>query len=180
VTTLYLARHGETDWNREGRWQGHALTPLNETGREQARVLADRLKAVSLAAIYSSDLPRALETAQIIGSKRGLKAIPDPDLRELDVGSFEGFTEAELDGHQWDGESQEAHRGRVLAAVLRIAGQHPDCGVLVVTHGGSLRRLQEVVLGEPLAVVENCAVWRVVLRDGRFAPLDDPVDDYTS
>jgi broad specificity phosphatase PhoE len=172
VTTILLVRHGETDWNREGRWQGHARTTLNQTGREQAAALAEQLAGTELDAVYSSDLPRALETAAILAAPRGLLPIPEPGLREIDVGSREGLTEADLDGSTWDGETYEAHRERVHAAVQRIALRHPDGCVVAVTHGGSLRRLQEIALGAPLEVIKNCATWGIVVRDGTFAPLD--------
>ena len=172
MTIILLARHGETDWNRERRWQGHAPTRLNESGRAQARALAERLAPEEIEAVYSSDLPRAFETAEIVAAARGLEPIPEPGLREIDVGSRQGHTAAELDGTDWDGESYDAHRDRVLSAVRRIAARHPEGRLLAVTHGGSLRRLQEVVLGAPLDVLDNCGVWGVALRDGVFTPLD--------
>jgi probable phosphoglycerate mutase len=172
VTTILLARHGETNWNRERRWQGHAPTALNEHGRAQALALAERLAGVELDAVYSSDLPRALQTAEIVAAARGLEPIPEPGLREIDVGSRQGLTAAAVGERAWDGESYEAHRERVLTAVRRIAERHPGGRLLAVTHGGSLRRVQEAVLGEPLDVLENCGVWGVVLQDGAFAALD--------
>jgi broad specificity phosphatase PhoE len=172
VTTILLARHGETDWNRERRWQGHARTPLNEHGRAQARALAQQLSTVELDAVYSSDLPRALETAAIVAAARGLTPIAEFGLREIDVGSRQGLTSADFDGRDWDGESYEAHRERALVAVLRIAAPYPDGRLLAVTHGGSIRRVQEVVLGEPLEVLENCAIWGVVVRNGALSALD--------
>ncbi len=92
VTELLLARHGETDWNRERRWQGHADPPLNELGRAQARRLAEALAGEQLEAIYASDLRRAHETAEIVGARLGLPVTSDPDLREIDVGSWSGLT----------------------------------------------------------------------------------------
>jgi probable phosphoglycerate mutase len=172
VTELLLVRHGETDWNREQRWQGHARTSLNASGRTQARRLAKSLATVEVDAVYSSDLPRALETAEILAGARGLQAVADPALREIDVGSWQGLTRAQLDGLEWDGESYDAHRERVLAAVRRIAARHPRGRVLVVTHGGCLRRLQEIVLGRPLDVLENCAVWEIVVENGVPRRLD--------
>src|SRR5438876_6692501 len=91
VTTLILARHGETDWNRDGRFQGHADPPLNDRGREQARSLADALADQPIEAIYSSDLRRAHETAQIVAQRQGLEVLVDPDLRERDVGEWSGL-----------------------------------------------------------------------------------------
>jgi broad specificity phosphatase PhoE len=172
VTVILLARHGETDWNAAGRFQGHASTPLNERGREQARELGRRLQALELAAIYASDLPRALETAQIVGATLGLHVTPEPSLREIDVGSWQGRTRAELAGVEWDGETYEAHAARVLGTVIRIAENHPGGHVLLVTHGGSLRRLQEEALGEPLPVIDNCGVYELRVEEGRLRGRD--------
>jgi broad specificity phosphatase PhoE len=172
MTTILMARHGETDWNRERRWQGHAWTHLNDTGRAQARALAERLADCRLDAVYSSDLPRAFETAEIVAATYRLEPISEPGLREIDVGSLQGLTATAIDGREWDGENQEAHRERVVAALLRIASRRPEGHVLAVTHGGSLRRVQEFVLGEALEVIDNCALWTVTARDGVITALD--------
>jgi broad specificity phosphatase PhoE len=162
VTELLIARHGETDWNRERRWQGHADPPLNELGRAQAVELAEALAGERLEAIYASDLKRACETAEIVGSRLGIPVTSDPALREIDVGSWSGLTRDELEGREWDGETSEAHGERVLAAVRRIVLQHPAGRVLVVTHGGSLRRVFEAVgEAESLQSVANCEVFRL-------------------
>src|SRR5204862_6778501 len=97
VTTLILARHGETDWNRDGRFQGHADPPLNDRGREQARALASELAGDVLDAVYTSDLLRAHETAQIVAATKGLSVVVDPDLRERDVGEWSGLTLPEIE-----------------------------------------------------------------------------------
>jgi broad specificity phosphatase PhoE len=87
MTTLLVARHGETDWNREGRWQGWADPALNETGRAQARHLAGELRDTAFDAVYSSDLRRAFETAEILAAPHKVPVVADPGLREIDVGS---------------------------------------------------------------------------------------------
>jgi broad specificity phosphatase PhoE len=92
MTTLLLVRHGETDWNAERRWQGHADVPLNERGRDQAERLAEELENARVDAVYSSDLSRARETAEIVGARLGVPVVLDPALREIDVGSREGLT----------------------------------------------------------------------------------------
>src|SRR5436190_14632330 len=96
VTTLLLARHGETDWNHARRWQGHADRPLTERGRAQAASLAERLADIALDAVYASDLQRARETAAVVAAKQGLEVIELRDLREVDVGSWEDRTLTEL------------------------------------------------------------------------------------
>ena len=85
-THLLLARHGETDWNRIGRWQGQADPPLNEMGRRQAAELAERLVGQGISAIHTSDLLRASETAQVVAERLGLTVEEDLGLREIDVG----------------------------------------------------------------------------------------------
>ncbi len=174
MTTILLARHGETEWNREGRWQGWADPPLNETGRVQARELATRLRATPFDAVYSSDLQRAHETAEIVAEPHGLPVVADPGLREIDVGSWSGFTRAELaarfpGGERPDGETREQHAGRVLAAVERIAREHPGARVLLVTHGGTMRAVRSHVSDEPFHPIENCGVLELHFRDDRLA-----------
>ena len=90
MTTLLLVRHGETDWNADGRLQGHTDRPLSDFGRRQARQLADELAGEDLEAIYASDLARARETAEIVGEQLGLPVVLEPDLREKDWGTWEG------------------------------------------------------------------------------------------
>jgi 2,3-bisphosphoglycerate-dependent phosphoglycerate mutase len=153
VTALLLARHGETDWNSERRWQGHTDRPLNARGRRQARALATALAARDVAAVYASDLQRAHETATIVADRLGLPVVADSDLREVDVGEWSGLSAAEAEArypagfrrwrdgyHGWEqGETYEQLGQRVVAALLRIAARHPGQTVLVVTHGGSIR-----------------------------------------
>jgi broad specificity phosphatase PhoE len=153
VTTILLARHGETDWNREGRFQGHADPLLNETGRAQAAELAAELNDVELAAIYSSPLRRALETAGVVAAEHRLEPIPIEALREVDVGSWQGLTRTEIEAQfpeqfaRWldydqgwqDGETYEEMGRRAVAALLELAAAHEGERILAVTHGGPIR-----------------------------------------
>jgi broad specificity phosphatase PhoE len=153
VTTILLARHGETDWNHEGRFQGHADLALNATGRAQAAELAAELEAVELAAVYSSPLRRALETAEVVAAEHRLEPVAVDALREVDVGSWEGLTRAEVEARfpeqfagwldydqGWaDGESYEEMARRVVAALLELAAAHERERILTVTHGGPIR-----------------------------------------
>jgi broad specificity phosphatase PhoE len=172
VTTLLLVRHGETDWNAEGRLQGHTDRPLNELGRRQAKALAARMADDGIRAVYASDLSRARETAEIVGERLGLTVVIDPDLREKNWGSWEGLTGTERERVDYVGETTEEHSERILRAVRRIAERHPGDRVLIVTHGGSMRRIQVAVYGMALPVVENCAVWAIAHLDGTFRPID--------
>ena len=189
MTTVYLARHGESDWNAEARWQGHADRPLTALGRRQAAELAERLAGVPIAAVYSSDLRRARDTADAVAAARGLPVRTMPGLREIDVGSWSGLTRAEAEerfpyayrrwvdgGHGWDdGETYEDMTRRVLAAVLGIATGHPGDTVLVVAHGGPIRALHAVALDMDVAahrrvrpVEPNARLSRVTVENGQL------------
>ena len=171
MTALLLVRHGETDWNADGRLQGHTDRPLSDFGRRQARQLAEELAEEKLDAIYASDLSRARETAEIVGVRLGLGVVIDPGLREKDWGTWEGLTGPERDRVEFVGESTEAHQERMQGALRRIAERHSGGRVLVVTHGGSMRRVQTVALGMALPVVENCGRWLCVFENGDFRPV---------
>ena len=195
MTTLLLVRHGETDWNRGGRWQGHADAPLNERGREQARALADELGGQHVAAVYSSDLARARETAEIIAARLGRPVAVDPRLREVDVGGWSGLTTEEIrerfpeevgrwldsdPAHTFDGGESYAVMGeRVVAALEEIAARHPDGQILVVLHGGPIRAVLAHAAGITYAEqrhrrehLDNCGYLRIDVRDGVFSGVD--------
>jgi len=191
VTTILLARHGETDWNSERRWQGHADRPLNEVGREQALELAETLTDRAIDVVYSSDLLRAHETALIVGERLGLPVSVDAGLREVDVGDWSGRVHSEIEGldpdgyRRWreggkgwaGGESYEEMGERVVAAVLQLAARHPGGTVLIVTHGGSIRACRATAAGLDYAAsrvsaigsVANCEVAELHVADGRLA-----------
>ena len=173
VTTILLARHGETEWNRDGRWQGWADPPLNETGRAQADELAGRLRTTPFDAVYASDLRRAHETAVVLAAAHEVEVVIDSDLREIDVGAWAGLTRAEVadrfpDGDRPGGETREQHSGRVLAAVERIARAHPGERVLIVSHGGCMRALQRHLEDDVSQPIENCGVYELHFRDDGF------------
>jgi 2,3-bisphosphoglycerate-dependent phosphoglycerate mutase len=176
MTTLLLARHGETDWNRELRIQGSSDIALNELGREQASALAQELADVPLDAIYSSDLSRARETAEAVAATHGLQVRLDPRLRERAFGSWEGLTREDIaelpDRSRHDGESDDEVRERVLEAVQAIADAHPGEQVLVVAHGGALNALWHHAVGERVERWANCAVYRLAVREGEFLQVD--------
>jgi broad specificity phosphatase PhoE len=188
---VFVARHGETDWNAAGRWQGHTDVPLNDKGRAQARALAGRLREACLAGVVASDLSRAHETARIVATELGVAlAYVERDLRERGFGVFEGLTGAECEtqhAEAWrawlaerkppeGAEGLEALTGRLVAAVGRAAEGVARDGApaLVVTHGGALRSVVASITGELPALVENGAVW-VLVWEGRLvgaSPLD--------
>lgn len=151
MTTIFLIRHGETEWNRNGRWQGHADIPLSQAGREQAQALARRLlsEGAFFDHLYASDLSRAFETAQVVGRALEMPVQPFPALREIHVGSWSGLTRAEIIErfpgaftdffHSQDGEAMDAFNRRVGEGVLELARRHPGERLAIVTHGGTIR-----------------------------------------
>ena len=178
MTTILLVRHGETDWNLHRRLQGHSDTPLNDRGREQARTLAAELADEPIDAVYSSDLVRAHETARIVAEQHGLDVTATGDLRERHFGTWEGLSDDEIEarfpeaatGVIGDGESREAMARRVFDALQRIAKQHPEGRVLVVSHGGPLRAVLRHCGVNGVERVDNCHIVRLeagngVLRD---------------
>jgi len=176
VTTLLLARHGETDWNRELRIQGSSDIGLNELGRRQAQYLAQELTDVELDAIYSSDLSRAQATAAAVAATHDLEVNLDPRLRERSFGSWEGLTREDISafpaGSRHDGETDDEVRVRVLAAVEEIAANHPGQQVLVVSHGGALNTLWHHALGVRVERWANCAVYKLAVGDDGFVEID--------
>jgi probable phosphoglycerate mutase len=195
VTTILLARHGETDWNVERRFQGWADPPLNARGREQARRLAAEVVAGPLvAAVYASDLRRASETAEIVARELGLEVELTPALREIDVGELTGLTVEEIDasfpgwrermderGDAWNrGEPVEQMSRRVLAALARIEQAHEGERVLVVAHGGTVRAALAAADGLDIVThrrvwpgpAANCALFALAVECATFRRLD--------
>jgi broad specificity phosphatase PhoE len=111
VASLFLIRHGETDWNHEGRWQGHEDRGLTERGAEQARAAAQALHGVTFAAIYASDLRRATESARPLADAVGLLVEEQPELREIDTGSWTGLTRDEVAAADPQGAARHASGG---------------------------------------------------------------------
>lgn len=188
-----MVRHGETDWNRDNRFQGHADPPLNEAGREQAHALAAELSTQTFAAAYTSPLRRAAETAAILAGALQLQAVADESLMEVDVGSWSGLTRTEVEarftegfarwleyGHGWDdGETYDELGARVVSGLVDISARHPGGDVLAVTHGGPIRsalaaadRVSFDEARRSIHVVGNCAVVRLAVRNGRLERVD--------
>jgi len=184
---LILARHGETVYNMQGRYQGQADLPLNDTGQQQAARLASRLSQEEIHAIYASDLQRARETAAAIAAPHVLPVRDDPRLREMDFGEWEGLTYEEIQERYlqqlaaWEadpldvappgGETLAQVAARVQAVLDEITRAHPEQTVLLVAHGGPLRVLLCLALGlSPQAHwrfgLNVAAVSQICLCDG--------------
>jgi broad specificity phosphatase PhoE len=190
-TTLVLVRHGETDWNRERRFQGHADMPLNDVGRRQAHELAGALREETLGAVYTSPLQRASETARIVAAALGLEARELEALREIDVGDWQGMTVDEVKTRfpelaevAWrsgwpNGETHDELGARVLPALLELERTHPDERVLGVTHAGPIRVALAAAAGltheqsrSTFGPLANCAVFRFVIRESALELLE--------
>lgn len=183
---IYMFRHGETDWNSEGRMQGGTDIPLNENGRRQALALAEFFATNPIDGVLSSDLVRAHETAKIAIAQRQVPIILEPRLRETNLGHAEGLTVPEFVakfGHQiledWKkigpehdhvripgGESKQEHRMRFVQGLEEFL--HSDAAQKwstfgVATHGGSMRRLIHHLCPELTegVMVGNCVAYRL-------------------
>ena len=193
MTTIFLARHGESDWNVEKRFQGHSDRPLTERGREQAHALADLVGSEKIDAVYTSPLSRARETAEIVAARAGLKAVALPELREVDTGRWSGHSRTDVEarfpegfarwgsgGSGWeDGESYEEMAERVIGALRKIAEDHPDGRVLVISHGGPIRAIHAAAEGLAIKdyrrlkpVEPNARLSAVAVENGRLTRLD--------
>lgn len=197
MARLLIIRHGETDWNREHRWQGWIDPPLNEVGEAQAVARAAALAAEGLApvAVWSSDLQRAAATARIVAEHLDADVVTDEGLRERNGGEFEGLDREGIEAHfpglldRWrageldappGGESDDAVFERVTACLQRrLATIDPDTTVVVVTHGGVLRILTERSGGPREGVANLGGRWfdwtDGSLRAGDPLPPIDPV-----
>jgi len=191
MTELILIRHGETDWNRELRFQGQVDVPLNATGHAQARRLAQRLVGEGVVAdhLASSDLARTRQTAQPVLDallpRLRMDELTDPGLREQDFGLVDGMRVPDIQAQhpeawaQWlrfqadsgmpGGETTRQFHARALAALRRVAQQHAGCTVVVVTHGGVLDMVWRTARGLGLegprqSEIPNAALNRVRLR----------------
>ena len=182
VRRILLARHGQTDWNALGKLQGGTDVPLNELGRDQARVVGRQLVGSGIGHVWASDLSRARETAALIASELALTgpahATPriEPQLRERAFGVFEGKTRDEIavaHPEAWQawqarigappgGEAREAAIARMTAALLRIADELAAAEIaLAVTHGGIMRLWLMELLGHEVPLIPNGAVWSI-------------------
>jgi broad specificity phosphatase PhoE len=185
MTRLVLIRHGQTDWNIEGRWQGHADVPLNANGHEQAARMAAVLVHERIAAIYSSDLTRARQTAQALGEATGLIVHVDKRLREIHQGEWQGLEISEIRSRYRDayeagendpavfappgGETLVQLRDRLVAALQDIYRRHPGQCVAVVSHGFAVAMIRAHFAGMPMQkawdMIPENEQWHVLTLD---------------
>lgn len=179
---LILARHGQTDWNTQRRYQGQTDIPLNETGRQQATALARCLANTKLDAIYASNLQRATSTAQAIAQPHGQPVLPEPRLREMSFGRWGGLTLSEIQERDperlaaWladpmhvappEGETLAEVTARVQSALDDTLNAYREGAVLWVAHGGVLRVLLSLAMG-----LEPQGHWRFRISVASLAEL---------
>ncbi len=172
MTTIYLIRHGQTDWNRDKIFRGRADVPLNERGREEASALSRHLEHVRPRACYSSPLSRAFETAEIACRPHSLKVQSDEGVIDIDYGTWQGLPDAEVSKRfaplrrRWletphrvkfpGGESLAMVRKRALDSLERIRFEHPEGIVFVVAH----RVVTKVIMCAALGLA-NSAFWKI-------------------
>ncbi|MEK6916576.1 MAG: histidine phosphatase family protein [Nanoarchaeota archaeon] len=158
---LFLIRHGETIENQQGIFQGHMPGKLSEEGKEQAEKVALRLKDEKIDVIYSSDLARAADTANIIKKYHDAPIILTKDLREFDIGSLSGKHRDEVAHIDWknnppEGSETEEHAKKRLIRVLdKIYKEHPNSTVVFVSHGSIGRQLIGHIINKPVEEVDN-------------------------
>jgi probable phosphoglycerate mutase len=166
-TEFILLRHGETEWNTQGRLQGHLDSALSARGLQQADALAARLASISFHALYCSDLGRALETARRIAARTGHSVLQDVRLRERSLGLLEGLTRDEASQRHPEvfakyaaegadfvvpgGESASQRLRHALECLEELGARHKGARIVVVTHGGVLSLLFRHCLGIPPA-----------------------------
>jgi len=189
ATRILAIRHGETAWNVDGRIQGQLDVPLNEMGRWQVHRLALAVADEDIAAVYSSDLLRALETAQAVSRGCGEPIVTDVGLRERGFGEFEGLTWAEINerwpgmAERWrkrdptfgapGGETLNEFFARSIATATRLAGLHPGRTIALVSHGGVMdclyRAATHVALDAPRSwQLGNAAINRLLYTPQGF------------
>jgi broad specificity phosphatase PhoE len=183
-----LVRHGQSTWNREHRIQGQLDPPLSPEGLRQAQLLGHRLALRPFAGFYASDLERAFETAEAIGASIGQTPTPEPSLREIFLGDWEGLTTSEIaerfpqawaawvEKPDWDvvpgGEGAARFEARIAVAIDDIVERHPHADVLVVTHGGVIQVALHRVVGRashglfPFRI-QNASISLIEKRNGR-------------
>jgi broad specificity phosphatase PhoE len=176
MLNLLLARHGQSVWNADGRWQGQADPPLSDLGREQAYRAAASVGTVDL--IVASDLERAHHTALIISEAIGVgPVVLEPDLRERDAGEWSGLTRAEIE-ESWPGYLEARRRppgfededhviARTLGALARLEHEYDGAEILGVTHGGIVMALERH-LGADAGRLPNLAARQFAYDGGRL------------
>lgn len=172
MTKIVLIRHGQTEWNITGRFQGQSDVKLTETGKKQASELAERFPFNKIDAVYASDLSRAMYTAKAIADRFGLEVTPLPEVREFHFGEWEGLTYNQI-CEGWpaaienffdkpdelqapNGESFPVVQQRAVAGINELVKKHEGQVIAIVAHGAVNRTILAEALGLPLR-----NLWRI-------------------
>lgn len=183
TTELIIIRHGETAWNLEDRMQGHSDSDLTPLGVRQAEAVAARLADERIDAIHASDLGRATRTAGVLAQAKGLTVVPEPSLRERNMGIFQGMAFPEIRQRHPDeyaqfasrrpeyvipsGESMTQCHDRVIAGLQAIADRYPGRKLAIVTHGGPLSAAFRHTMGLPVNSTRHWSLFNASIN--RFA-----------
>ena len=183
MVELLFIRHGQTAQNAAKRFQGHSDTELDSIGLAQAQRVAQRLSHSNIAAVYTSDLRRAVQTADPIAIAAAGEVQKREDLREINVGKATGMSKSEIMYHHpelfadnWPlvpfpgGESYDETGRRMARAACEIAARHPDRQVVIVTHGGSIRAAIATMIGIPMTglaglFIANTSITRIAVDE---------------
>ncbi|OBZ17135.1 MULTISPECIES: histidine phosphatase family protein [Bacillales] len=186
-TTLYLTRHGQTEWNVAHRLQGHKNSPLTPLGLLHAAWLAESMSSIQLDIIYSSSSERTLQTAEILRNKRDIAILPEQDLREINMGCWEGEVKDNVEAafpedysafwqtpHLFKpnngGESFYDLQNRVLPKLREIIESNEGKNILIVTHAATLKLIMTHFSGKPLSevwtppIVDSTALCKVIIK----------------
>ena len=184
MTKVIFVRHGQTEWNVTGRYQGQSDVQLTEEGRQQAQKLADNFPVDEIAAIYASDLNRAMVTAEAIGRKFGLAVQPEAAFRELSFGEWEGLTYQQIVS-QWEdamanfmqhpdimeipgGESFPEVQRRAMTRLEELIKKHDGQTIVVVAHGAVLRTMLTAALHMPLQYLWSIRQFNTAVNIVRY------------
>ena len=184
MTKVIFIRHGQTEWNVTGRYQGQSDVKLTEEGKKQAEKLADNFPVAKVDAIYASDLCRAMVTAETIAAKFGLKVQAEPAFRELSFGDWEGLTYQQI-VDKWEeamanflqhpdvleipgGESFPAVQQRAMKRLNELIEKHDGQTIVVVAHGAVLRTMLTAALHMPLQYLWSIRQFNTAVNIVRY------------
>ena len=184
MTKVIFIRHGQTEWNVTGRYQGQSDVKLTEEGKKQAEKLADNFPVAKVDAIYASDLCRAMVTAETIAKKFGLKVQAEPAFRELSFGDWEGLTYQQI-VDKWEdamanflqhpdileipgGESFPAVQQRAMKRLNELIEKHDGQTIVVVAHGAVLRTMLTAALHMPVQYLWSIRQFNTAVNIVRY------------
>ena len=190
MTKVIFIRHGQTEWNVTGRYQGQSDVQLSDEGRQQAVKLAENFPVEGVAAVYASDLQRAMATAEQLAGRFGLQVQAEPAFREISFGEWEGLTYQQI-VHKWEdamanfmqhpdileipgGESFPAVQKRAVDRLNELIREHDGQTIVVVAHGGVLRTMLTAALHMPLQYLWSIRQFNTAVNIVRYDEQANP------